>query len=339
MSLGTRKAAVCLARTIALALAVAASAQAGTVTVSTPYNGQSVGSPIHVVASGSSSSAMAAMQVYLDSVLVKNVSGSRVDTYVSAARGTRKLTVKGWDQSGASFSKVLYVNVTTSSTSSGSTSVPSTARTYGNIDQMTGWQWCTVCAGQWGSGPSAQFSMQQWISSPSLDGKAVKFNIGGSTPYANALWWKQLGANSSVRRFVYDLYFYMKDPGASQALEFDVNQSLNGKKFIFGTECNLVNTKTWRVWNAHEGWKSTGIPCARPVAYKWNHLVWEFERTTGGQVKFIAVTLNGKKSYVNRAYWPQNSGASELNVAFQMDGNYRMADYSTWLDKITLKAW
>jgi hypothetical protein len=29
----------------------------------------------------------------------------------------------------------------------------------------------------------------------------------------------------------------------------------------------------------------------------------------------------------------------ELNVAFQMDGNKYMTDYSVWLDKVSLTAW
>ncbi|HUR36901.1 MAG TPA: hypothetical protein VM009_03725, partial [Terriglobales bacterium] len=106
-----------------------------------------------------------------------------------------------------------------------------------------------------------------------------------------------------------------------------------------GTECNLVNTKTWRIWDTlNVKWVNTGIPCARPTAYAWHHLVWEFKRS-GDAVVFISVTVDGKKSYVNREFWSKPSSARELNVAFQMDGNYSQADYSTWADKIMLKYW
>jgi hypothetical protein len=196
-----------------------------------------------------------------------------------------------------------------------------------------------VCAGANGSGPTATYSQALYISSPSMSGSASKFTIGGSHAYGNALWWKQLGANSSVRNFKYDLYFYIKNPSAAQALEFDVNQSLNGKKYIFGTQCNIKGTGAWDVWNKDTHWRSTGIPCHAPTAYKWHHLTWQFQRTTGGNVKFISVTLDGKTSYVNRTYAPQASSAKELNVAFQMDGNKYMTDYSVWVDKVTLTAW
>ncbi|HEX8924830.1 MAG TPA: hypothetical protein VF786_03510, partial [Terriglobales bacterium] len=143
--------------------------------------------------------------------------------------------------------------------------------TISNIDQMSGWSSCTTCAGAGGSGPSAPYSMSH-SSSPSMDGSSAHFWLGGSTPYSNALWWKQLGAKSGAHNFVYDFYFYMKNPGASQAIEFDMNQSVSGRKLIFGTECNIAG-KHWDVWdtaNAH--WVNTGIYCGVPPAYKWNHV-------------------------------------------------------------------
>ncbi len=214
----------------------------------------------------------------------------------------------------------------------------SAGTTYSSV-QKSKWTSCSSCAGANGSGPIATLSQTLYINSPSLSGSASKFSIGGSKSYANALWWKQLGANSSVRNFKYDLYFYLTNPSAAQALEFDVNQSLNGKKYIFGTQCNIKGTGTWDVWSTTYRWKSTGIPCRAPSAYKWHHLTWQFQRTSGGQVKFLSVTLDGKTSYVNRSYAPQSSSAKELNVAFQMDGNKTMTDYSVWVDKVTLTAW
>jgi hypothetical protein len=211
--------------------------------------------------------------------------------------------------------------------------------TFSNLDQKTGWQSCTVCAGTGGSGPSASFS-SSLTSSPSMDGTSRKFSIGGSTKYANALWWKQLGANSGASHFVYDLYYYMKTPSAPQALEFDVNQSRSGKKFIFGTECDFNGTHTWRVYDAYNHvWRSTSIACNRPKAYTWNHLVLEFSRTSTGKTGFITVTINGYKHYFNRSYSPRSSSSSEINVAFQEDLNGSATDYSVWLDKVKLTYW
>src|SRR5438270_603873 len=108
--------------------------------------------------------------------------------------------------------------------------------TLANIDQLSGWLTCSTCAGAGGSGPSTSHSMQ-YVSSPSMDGRSIQFNVGGSSPYANAIWWKQLGSHDSATHFVYDMYFYLKNPSVAQALEFDVNQTRGGKWYIFGTEC------------------------------------------------------------------------------------------------------
>lgn len=209
---------------------------------------------------------------------------------------------------------------------------------YSNLDQASVWQSCTVCAGAGGAGKVALYSMSLGHSSPSMDGRSAQFNLGGSTPYTSALWWKQLGANSNAHHFVYDLYFYIKNPLASQALEFDVNQSVGGKKYIFGTECSM-KIGVWRVWDYSTHWQSTGVGCHPPTAYKWHHLREEFQRTTTGKVMFVSITLDGYKHYINRAYYPAPSSAKEINVAFQMDGDKYQTDYSVWLDKVTLTYW
>lgn len=217
--------------------------------------------------------------------------------------------------------------------------MPAATKTYYNIDQMRGWQHCTACAGKAGRGPVAVFSMRQNVSSPSKDGRSAKFFLGGRTPYSNALWWKQLGYNPRVRNFVYDLYFYIKNPKAAQALEFDVNQSLNGKRYIFGTQCSFKR-HVWDVYDAaNRKWRPTSVPCSTPRAYKWHRVTLEFRRTTGGRVQFVSVTMNGKKRYFKRSYRPHSSGAREVNVAFQMDGNKHQTDYTVWVDKIKLKYW
>jgi hypothetical protein len=180
--------------------------------------------------------------------------------------------------------------------------------------------------------------LTQYVGSPSIDGKAAHFWIGGKTPFGDALWWKELGANANASHFLYDLYFYYTNAGAPQALEFDGNQTVGGRKYIFGTQCNVAAGQ-WDVWNtAGAAWVHTGIACAAPPTNNWNHLVLEFERVNG-QTHFIAVTLNGNKSYINRYFNSKAWSGSELNVAFQMDETSRGTNYDVWLDKVNLSAW
>jgi len=175
---------------------------------------------------------------------------------------------------------------------------------------------------------------------PSLSGKSSQFTLGGHTQYSNALWWKSFGPNSTPTHFVYDLYFYMDDPNAPEALEFDINQSFNGMRYTWGTECSYRNTGHWDIWNPEsEKWETTSVPCPIVSAKTWHHLTWEDERVNG-QVHYISVTLDGNVSKVDKYYNPQsNYGGGDVNVAFQMDGDYRQDPYDVWLDNVSLYSW
>ena len=303
-----------------------------TVSISSPTSGSSVSTSVHVKSSTTSSNTITTSKIYVDNSAVYSVSSSSIDTYITVSTGSHKITVQSWDSTGAT------QNASVSVTASAST-VPANAKKYADIEQMTGWQSCDTCAGAGGSGPTAYVKMTQDLSSPSLDGKSSQYYLKGSTAYANGLWWKQLGANSAVSNFSYDLYFYLKQPSAAQALEFDVNQSINGKKYIFGTECDIKDKHVWNVYDAYNHkWMATSIACSAPSAYTWNHLVLEFQRSNG-QMKFISITLNGKKSYFNKAYYATSSSVSELNVALQIDSDSSNTAYSEWADKVNLYAW
>jgi hypothetical protein len=326
---------------LALATLCMAGAAFAGVTVSSPTAGSSVSSPVHFVASASSTSAVTAMKIYVDNNVAFSTSSSKLDTNVTMSAGSHYVVVQAWDSSGNVLKTPM--NITVSSVSSGgggSSPIPSTAKVFSNIDQMTGWQSCNSCAGPGGAGAAIPYSMTQNQSSPSMDGNSVKFSVSGSSAYGAALWWKQLGADATKRNFVYDLYFYMTTPLYSQALEFDMNQAVGGLRYIFGTQCDYRDHKTWDVFDGvARRWVSTGIACTPPSAYAWHHVVLEFQRTTDDKAKFIAVTLDGKKSYFNKTFAPHSSSVNELNVAFQMDQDGKANDYSTWVDKVKMSAW
>ena len=276
------------------------------------------------------------MMIYVDNKAAYTVYADHLDTNVAMGSGAHYVVVQAWDTTGAVF-KAAPMTITVSSGGGGG--IPSNAKTYANVNQMTGWQWCDKCAGSGGDGPKSIMSMTQFLSSPSMDSKSVQFYMAGSSAYSSAIWWRQLGPNPNASNFVYDLYFYVKNPSAVQALEFDANQSLDGKKYIFGTQCDVLGHHDWDVWDtANHTWVRTGIACKAPAAYSWNHLTLEFQRV-GGQAKFLSVTLNGNKSYINKSFWPEGVNAQELNVAFQMDGNGHNTAYSTWLDKVNFTVW
>lgn len=324
MSLGLKQA----ARFALLLIATfAASAATAGISVSSPANNASVATPVRVVASAASTNPITTMRIYVDHVSVYVVKANHIDTLVPVSVGNHLVVVQAWDSAGTVSKTGVNINATANK------------KVYANIDEMSGWNHCDVCAGRNGQGPTSTYWQAQFQTTPSLDGASSEFFLGGSTPYSNALWWKQLGANDNVRFFVYELDFYFTDGLAPQALEFDLNQSLNGKRYIFGTECDFKGAKMWRVWDYNLHWVSTGIPCTAVTPKVWHHLAWEFERTTTGKTHFIAVTVDGVRKAVDFYGTPKPASASELNVAFQMDGNSSMTDYHVWVDKVKLTAW
>jgi hypothetical protein len=217
-----------------------------------------------------------------------------------------------------------------------STAAHAGTATFSRIEEMSGWQSCTGCAG---GGGNAIYWMKQGVSSPSLDGKSAQFFVGGTTPFSHGLWWRRMSSDSTATRFTLDMYYYMPNPGASQGLEFAANQASGGKWYKFSTQCSFAGSR-WRVWDTlNSKWVDTGIACTRPPAYTWQHVTFEYART-GGQAKFLSITVNGKTFYVNKGFSPKSlSGSGSVGVHFQLDGNRTQDDYTVWMDKMSLKYW
>ena len=228
----------------------------------------------------------------------------------------------------------------------GAQTAPSTAKHFSKIEEMSGWGMCAECAGTGGTGPTGTVSLTHNQSTPSKDGNSSKYFIGGSTPYTNALFWKKLitptqySTNNATHHFIYDAYFYVKDATPVSGLEWDINQYVNGKFYLFGTQCGFRTSHTWDIYdNVNHKWVSTGASCTNLKSYTWHHVIIEVQRTTGNRLHYISVALDGVKHYLDKYYYPTNTSYSAVTVNYQMDGNSTMTDYSTWLDTFNLHYW
>jgi hypothetical protein len=84
----------------------------GAVAITSPADGATVSSPIHVVANESSSQAATAMKVYLDGTSVLSVTGTEtVDTNVTAGPGSHTIMVKAWYGDGTVAERKVSVTV------------------------------------------------------------------------------------------------------------------------------------------------------------------------------------------------------------------------------------
>jgi hypothetical protein len=309
------------------------------VTVSSPANGSTSPASVHFVASASSPySAIGAMTINVDSKDLYKIAANHLDTYLTLGTGNHSVYMKAWDVTGHYFQQVLTVNV-----SSGGTSPTSNDPTIVDIQAMSGWESCGSCAGPGGTGATVPYGMNQGIKSPSMDGKAAQFWLGGTskTPFSNALWFKRLPGSATATHFVYDFYFYITNPSVAQGLEFDVFYSRDGLKNYFLTECDSRGkyAGTWQVSNATiDQWQHTGYPC-KVNANSWNHVTLQFYRTPSGMTHFVSATMNGNTVNFNIEYPPEKVNSFEMNTAVQLDGDEKQDNYSIYVDKMSLKYW
>ncbi len=336
----------------ALIVLAAVTASFAQINVNSPGDGWTgLSNPVHVAA-WTAGDNITGMVVYADGNDVYSTGASSVDFWLPLGGGNHLIVIKAWDGWGNVYSQWLNISVagdggggaSSSSSSSGGgggggSPMPSTdGNNFWNVQAMDSWQSCSVCAGQNGNGPGTPHYLGQWQGWPSLSGASAQFWVGDA-PWGAALWWKQLGGNDWAHNLTYSLDFYLENPWAPQALEFDTNQNADGRRYIFGTECDIKGSHTWRVWNASGGyWASTGIYCPTPSAYSWNHLTVELQRVDG-YTRYVSISLNGDKHYLDWYYQSYAEWGSGIDVAFQTDLDGAPNDYSVWLDNVTLSIW
>src|SRR5919204_2374042 len=193
----------------AIACLIVAAIPSFAVTVTAKSSGTS--SPISVAATASSSHTITGWTIYVDSALVYrvNTTSTSLTRWVNLGSGTHKITVKAWDNTGASGAASLSVTVNSMNaegTSTSSTGLipkpPSTAKTFSNIDQMSGWSACSACA----NGKVATYWFKQNVGSPSLDGRAMQTYVkGGYKLWADNLFVKTLGDQTWAKHILWSL--------------------------------------------------------------------------------------------------------------------------------------
>jgi hypothetical protein len=121
---------------------------------------------------------------------------------------------------------------------------------------------------------------------------------------------------------------------------FDVNQAFGGTLWTFGTECDFNQTGKWNTWDdLHGMWVPTYVLCDHFQSNTWIHLIWSFERI-GNQVHYISLNVAENYYPIDTYFTAEpNWFQEEIDVAFQMDGNFQQQPYNVWLDEVNLKAY
>ncbi|HUO14614.1 MAG TPA: Ig-like domain-containing protein [Verrucomicrobiae bacterium] len=303
-------------------------------TITSPANGVTVTSPTALTVVANAPDPLYTMRVYVDGEPVLYSFASTVNQFLWMSNGQHTVEAVAEDVAGYISTASLQVNVT------GQTPGIS------NIQNLPGWTSCSavigaqqqnVCAAGLGNAVS---TLTQAESSPSLDGSAAEFSLAGPSPYSNELYWVPLGGGTNVSHFIYDLYFYVSEGNRPQALEFDINQAFGNTRWTWGSECDFNQTKKWNIWNPAGGvWVPTYVDCKDFPSNTWIHLIWTVERV-GNQVHYINLNVAGTSYNIDTYYNAQpNWYQQEIDVAFQMDGNYAQQPYDVWLDEVTLNGY
>jgi PKD repeat protein len=81
------------------------------IVITTPVDGGTYSSPVHVVANAVSGNPIGAMKVYVDDVEKYHINDSKLDTWIKMKVGTRHLVVQAWETSGTLIKKSIYITV------------------------------------------------------------------------------------------------------------------------------------------------------------------------------------------------------------------------------------
>jgi hypothetical protein len=322
-----------------------------TVSVQSPGNGSTPGSPVTFQASATSPNGIAGWVIYVD-----NNNAYQVDNYsnslsasVAIAGGNHTVYIRAWDRvSGFGTSPSLSINVngnSSSSTSGSSVSSgalptpPSSANVFSDINQSTSnWSSCSDCAG---GTYTSNYWKSFWQGSPSMDGASLQFYNGGGS-WADVLWIKKLGQQSWATNFLWDFYVYYDSTTAANlwSAEFDLWQSVGGYEYMIGTQC-AFGDGVWDTWNQSAGhWIQTSIPCSRFSPGSWHHIQWYMQRLSGNRYKYVTLVVDDKAYDVNQTYYANWAGwDDDLGIQFQLDLNGNGTDAHEWVDKVKLSVW
>lgn len=299
-------------------------------TIASPGSGASVHSPVSLVATAAPPDQIYLVRVYVDGQAVLYSPNAAINQYLWMANGQHTVQIVAEDIAGYIATSSVQLNVVAQDV--GAT----------DIQNRNNWVSCSAvidnatCASGLGV---AESTLTLHESSPSLDGSAAKFSLAGKTGYSNELYWVPLGGGNSVSHFTYDLWFYVDYGDRPQSLEFDVNQAFGGTRWTWGSQCDFNQSHAWNIWDPLNGvWRLTSVPCNHFPSNTWIHVIWNLERV-GNQVHYITLTVGDQTYTIDTYYMAEpNWTQEEIDVAFQMDGNYAQQPYDVWLDEVNLLA-
>jgi len=207
------------------------------------------------------------------------------------------------------------------------------------IQNQQGWQTCGGCGNVGGVGQGPDYSLTQGIDNPSLSGHATDFFVNGGPAYTGGYYFieQPTVANPvTYLRYEFDLYVPGQYANSPQALEFEVQQTVNGDTYNFAWQADYA-TNGWTVFNyTTKAWEPTGIPLQRFAPDTWHHIVAVFH-AAGTQAIHDSLTVDGKTVQANISHQATHTGTrQEFTNGFQVDLDSRSTPYHVFVDNMKL---
>jgi hypothetical protein len=209
------------------------------------------------------------------------------------------------------------------------------AITFANIDQTAAWT-AFPDAG-------ANGTLTLGVSSPAQDGSSARFQIGGTGSYHNVHWEDTLVNNSALMHYTMDGYVFMPDPASAQAFQIGLSQAVSNNYYPFKFLCDLKSGGFWKIWDgAGQTWSTTTAACnvTSFPANTWVHVIVDFERTAGNQLKYNTIILNEVPTPLGGiTFGPATKSPDTILATFGLNGNSTQSTYSVSIDSWNVTAW
>jgi len=248
--------------------------------------------------------------------------------------------------SGTSTSTTALTTTTNSNAPGASSSAPAPndgtpqdATVIAGIQNQQGWQTCGGCGNVGGAGQGPDYHLAQGIGNPSLSGHAADFFVDGGPAYTGGYYFIEqptLANPLTYLRYEFDLYIPGQYASAPQALEFEVQQTVNGDTYNFAWQADY-DSNGWTVFNyTTKTWEPTGIPLQRFAPDTWHHIVATFH-AAGTQAIHDTLVVDGQIFNPNISHQATHTGTrAEFTNGFQVDLNSASTPYHVFVDNMKM---
>ena len=330
-----------------LSLAISAATASADVTVSSPASNSAVSSPTAYSATSTTNCSLgvASMGVYVDNHLTFVSQGSTLNTSITLPTGTHNTVVQEWDYCGGStYTPVNNLTVGAPAATNNPPGIPANAISSGDMDASNSWVWAHDNGTP---GTSIGYSSYP-VSGVSTDNAARSMSVSYAH-HGGEIYHVDFGNDTNASNFIYDTNIYITDPSQIANIEMDINQVIsNGSTVILGTQCSIYSG-TWEFVTAKgltPHWNPSNLPC-NPQAWSantWHHVQIASHRTSGGNVSYDWVNLDGQVSYFSgaggNAAMPLGWALGALVLNFQLDGASQYSgSMHVFTDQLNIYRW